>query len=88
MYAVIYEVEFKKDWEGDADAELDMVVAATKETPGFVSGTWIGDGTTGMAIVIVDSEETARAETEGAAMPPEASVTLRSAKYYEVARTA
>jgi hypothetical protein len=55
---------------------------------GVVSGTWIRDGTTGFAIVLLESEEVARAEADGAAIVPDASLTLRSAKVYEVKRTA
>jgi hypothetical protein len=88
MHAVVYEVEHKPGWEGDTEAELDMIVEGTKQVEGFVSGTWISDGTTGFAIVLLESEEVARAEADGAAIVPDASLTLRSAKVYEVKRTA
>lgn len=88
MHAVVYEVEFKKDWEGDADAELDMLVASTVAEAGFVSGLWLSDGTSGLAVVVLDSEALARAAADSAAVPAEASVTMRSAKAYEVRRTA
>jgi quinol monooxygenase YgiN len=88
MHAVVYEVEHKQGWEGDVDAELDMIVEGTKQMDGFVSGTWISDGTTGYAIVLLETEEQARYEAEGAAIVPDASITLRSAKAYEVKRTA
>ena len=88
MHAVMYEVEHKPGWEGDAEAELDMIVEGTKQVEGFVNGWWISDGTTGFAIILLESEDVARAEAEGAAITPEASLTLRSAKVYEVKRTA
>lgn len=88
MHAVVYDVEHKPGWEGDAEAELDLIVEGMKQLSGFVSGTWISDGTTGYAIVLFESEEVARAEADGAAIMPEASLTLRSAKAYEVKRTA
>ena len=88
MHATVYEVAPKPDWQGDVEAELDMIVASTKEDPAFVSGLWLSDGTTALAIVVLESEAAARAAAEGAAIPPEASVTLRSAKVYEVNRTA
>ncbi|MBA3287536.1 MAG: hypothetical protein H0U21_05860 [Acidimicrobiia bacterium] len=88
MHAVIYDVEMKKDWEGDADAELDFVVNMSKETPGFVRGIWLTDGASGLSIQLFDSEETARGVAANASMPPDASVTLRSADVYEVLREA
>jgi hypothetical protein len=88
MHAVVYEVDMKKDWEGDADAELDMIVQASRDFPGFVRGLWLSDGTTGLAIEVLESEEAAREAAANASIPPEASVSLRSAKAYEVVREA
>jgi hypothetical protein len=88
-HAVVYEVEHKQDFQGDTEAELDMLVQMSKETPGFVSGTWISDGTTGYAVLIYESAEAAQVEVDGVTTPPDdASITLRSVKVYEVKRTA
>jgi hypothetical protein len=88
MHAIVYEVEHKQGWEGDTEAELDMIVEGCKSIPTFASGLWLSDGTTGLAIVLVESEDVARSEAAEAAIVPEASVALRSAKAYEVSRTA
>ena len=88
MHAVVYEVAHKQGWEGDVEGELDMIVEGGKQTEGFVSGLWLSDGETGLAIIVVQSEDVAKAEAENAAVIPEASITLQSAKAFEVKRTA
>ena len=88
MHAVVFEVDMKQDRASDADAELDGMVAATKEDAGFVSGTWMGDGTRGLAVLVYESEEAAHAACDGASIPPEASVALRAVSFYEVQRQA
>jgi hypothetical protein len=84
MYAVVYEVQAKPDWEGDADAELDVVVEMSKNAPGFVRGMWLTGDTRSLSIQVVESEEIAREHAENAFMPPDASVTLVSASVFEV----
>jgi hypothetical protein len=86
MYAVVFQVDMKRGWEGDPDQELDLMAAAMKSVPGFVRGTWTSDGSRGLSFILFDSEDTARAVAARAAVPPDASVTLRSADVYEVAR--
>jgi hypothetical protein len=86
MHAVVFQVEMKQDWQGDVDAELDGLVGMVKSTPGFVRGTWMSDGKTGLSCLLFESEEVARGMAENAFVPPDASVTFRSADVYEVAR--
>jgi hypothetical protein len=86
MHAVVFQVDFKHDRHGDAEAELDQLIGFMKATPGFVRGTWTSNGSEGLSFLLFDSEATARAVADNARMPPEASATLRSAAVYEVAR--
>lgn len=86
MHAVVFEVDFKKGWEGDADAELDQLVSMVKSVPGFVSGTWVGDDRLGVSFLLFESEQSAKGIAENASLPPTASATLRSVNVYEVLR--
>jgi hypothetical protein len=90
MYGVVvYEVEMKQDWEGDRDAELDMIVAGSSSDPDFVKGWWFGNDTTGFAVQVVTDEAVAqRWVADNQDMPPEASVTLKSVKAYTLLREA
>jgi quinol monooxygenase YgiN len=86
MYAVLYQVDIKPNWEGDVDAELDQLTEAVKAVPGFVRGTWASDGKTGMSFILVENEAAAKEMAAGREIPPEASVTFRSVDIYEVMR--
>ena len=86
MHAVVFNVDMKQDWDGDRDAELDTVVGMTQGSPGFVKGSWLSDGQRGISVQLYESEEAARAVADGAAMSPDASVSLRSVEVYEVMR--
>ena len=86
MHAVVFEVDMKEGWEGDADRELDQLTSFVKSVPGFVRGTWTSDGRRGLSFIVFESEASARGLAENATMPPDASVTLRSATVYEVVR--
>lgn len=86
MHAVVFEVDMKEGWQGDADAELDQVIGFTRSVPGFVRGTWTSDGRRGLSFILFDNEESARAVATNAAVPPEASVVFRSADVYQVVR--
>jgi hypothetical protein len=68
------------------DAELDALIEMVKASPGFVRGTWTSNGKLGLSILLFESEEIARGMAENAFVPPDASVTFRSADVYEVAR--
>lgn len=86
MYAVLFKVDVKPDWEGDLDAELDTLVENVKAVPGFIRGTWARDGMTGVSFLVLDNEETAKAMVADRNIPPEAGVTFHSADLYEIIR--
>jgi hypothetical protein len=86
MHAVVFQVDFKPDWSGDPDAELDQLTGFIKTTPGFIRGTWATDGQHGLSFILFESEAAARAIADNAHVPDEASAVLRSASVYEVAR--
>lgn len=86
MHAVVFQVDVKDNWEGDADAELDQLVGMIKSIPGFVRGAWATDGRRGLSFIVFDNEESARTVSANASVPPDASVTLRSADTYEIVR--
>ncbi len=88
MHAVVFHVDMKQGWEGNAEEELDQLVGMLKSTPGYVRGTWTTDGTTGLSFILFESEEAARGVADNAAMPPDASATFRSVDVYEVVRDA
>lgn len=88
MHAVVFKVDMKQGWEGNAENELDQLVGMLKSVPGYVRGTWANDGTTGVSFILFESEEAARGIAENASMPPNASVTFRSVDVYEVVRDA
>jgi quinol monooxygenase YgiN len=86
MYAVVYHVDIKPDWDGDVEAELDELAALTKAAPGFVRGTWANDATTGLSFIVMADEASARAMAANTQVPPDASVTFRSVEVLEIAR--
>ncbi len=86
MHAVVFEVDMKQGWEGNADAELDQLITMVKSVPGFVRGTWTTDGRRGLSFLLFESQQSAQGLANNASMPPDASVTLRSVAVYEVAR--
>ncbi|MFN2608153.1 MAG: antibiotic biosynthesis monooxygenase [Acidimicrobiales bacterium] len=86
MHAVVFEVDVKQGWEGDAGQELDQVASMVKSVPGFVRGTWANDDRRGLSFIVFESEEAARGLAENASMPPDASVTFRSVAVYETVR--
>lgn len=88
MHAVVFEVDMKQGWEGDAERELDQVASMVKSVPGFVRGTWANDDRRGLSFIVFESEEAARGLAENASMPPDASVTVRSVAVYEIVREA
>lgn len=88
MHAVVFQVDMKQGWEGNAEKELDQLVGMLKSVPGYVRGTWTSDGTTGVSFILLESEEAARRLADNASMPPDASVTFRSVAVYEVLRDA
>ena len=88
MHAILFQVDLKQDFDGDPNVELDEIVAMTAAIPGFLRGTWAGDGRRAMSLILVDSEELAKEVAARATVPPGASATLRSVDVYEVMREA
>ncbi len=86
MHAVVFQVDMKQDWEGDADAELDQLITMMKSTPDFVRGTWTSDGTRGLSFIVYASEDAARSVAANAGLPPDASVSFRCVDVYEILR--
>ena len=86
MHAVVFQVDFVPGREAQQDAELDFVTSFMKDVPGFVRGTWSDDGTRGLSYLLFDSESSARAVADSAALPPDAAAVLRSVDVYRVAR--
>jgi hypothetical protein len=83
MHAVVFQVDIKEGRVAGG-AELERVITATKAAPGFVRGTWVSDGRTGISMVLVESEDAARDMAADSDIPPDAPVTFRSADIYEV----
>lgn len=54
MYAVVFEVDFKADWSGDPDLELDQLTGFIRSAPGFVRGTWTSDGQRGLSFILFE----------------------------------
>jgi hypothetical protein len=85
---VVYEVALKPDRADDFDAELDGIVEGTKSDPDFVKGWWYRDDTTGFAVIQVTDEGVAQRWVAEAGIPPEATISLVSAKAYRLERQA
>jgi hypothetical protein len=86
MHAVLFQVDRKQGWDGDVEAELDVITKMTAEAPGYVRGLWANNAEHGMSVQLFESEETARQCADGAFIPPEASVAFRSVEVFEVRR--
>lgn len=84
MHAVVFQVDLKEGREADQQPELDQLIEFVKTVPGFVHGTWANDGKMGLSLVVMESEEAARAMAANASIPPEAAVTFHSADVLEV----
>ena len=63
MYAVVgtWRMEVGR-WEEQVKGLHENVVPLTRQLPGFVSGTWVGDATTGKttSMIVLEDEEAAR----------------------------
>ncbi|MDQ2749504.1 MAG: hypothetical protein ABI775_01985 [Pseudonocardiales bacterium] len=84
MHAVLFHVDMKDGREADQQPELEQLIEFVKTVPGFVRGTWATDGKRGVSLVLMESEEAARAMAANASTPPEAAVSFRSADVLEV----
>ena len=88
MHAAVYQVAYKQTSRATSAAELDVVVEAMRADPGVVSGSWMGDDTTGLTIAVFTTADEAQAAVDRFCIPPYASVTLVSAKLMEIQRSA
>ena len=86
MHAVVFQVDINQEWEGNADRELEQLVTMMKSVPGFVRGTWTTDGRRGLSFIVFETEQAALGVADNAAVPPGASISLRSVDVYEVVR--
>jgi len=86
MHAVVFNVDLVPGREAQGESELDILTTMLRSTPGFVRGTWVGDDTHGLSLLLFDSEDAARALADSAAMPPDAAAELRSVEVFAVAR--
>ncbi|MDT4960681.1 MAG: hypothetical protein QOF87_328 [Pseudonocardiales bacterium] len=84
MHAVVFQVDMKEGRDDDTRPELEQLIGSVKTVPGFVRGTWTTDGSKGVSMVIMESEEAALEMAANASIPPEAAVTFRSADVLEV----
>jgi quinol monooxygenase YgiN len=84
MHAVVFQVDMKEGRDDDTRPELEQLIGSVKAVPGFVRGTWTTDGSKGVSMVIMESEEAALEMAANASIPPEASVVFRSADVLEV----
>jgi hypothetical protein len=85
MHAVVFQVDMKEGREEkESREELVQLIGFVKTVPGFVRGTWLGDGRRGLSVVVFESEEAARNVADNASMPPDSTVSFRSADVYEV----
>lgn len=84
MHAVVFQVDMKEGRDDDTRPELEQLIGFVKTVPGFVRGTWTTDGSKGVSMVIMESEEAALEMAANASIPPEASVVFRSADVLEV----
>ena len=84
MHAVVFQVDMKEGRDDDTRPELEQLIGSVKTVPGFVRGTWTTDGSKGVSMVIMESEEAALEMAANASIPPAASVVFRSADVLEV----
>ncbi|MDT4957820.1 MAG: hypothetical protein QOD31_1619 [Pseudonocardiales bacterium] len=84
MHAVVFQVDMKEGRDDDTRPEVEQLIGFVKTVPGFVRGTWTTDGSKGVSMVIMESEEAALEMAANASIPPEASVVFRSADVLEV----
>lgn len=84
MYAVVITVSMNPvNGETNRATLHDYVVPRAKQHAGFVKGTWLGDGATGISVVTYDSQETAEKAAAGVAAPADP-ITIESVQVHEV----
>ena len=74
MHATVARVTIKGDIETSLSYLREQVVPGVSQAPGFVAGYWTRKGSTGLSIVVFESEDAAQAMSEGLAslIPPDA----------------
>ena len=93
MHGIVVTVDIESGRSEEAAKLLDeFTIPRAKSLEGFVRGVWLrsSDGSQGRGIILIDSEEHARAGAEVIRQgpPPGAPVSLRSADVFEVIREA
>jgi hypothetical protein len=85
MHAVVVKVRIN-DQETAEKHLQESVVPGVSQAPGFVTGYWTRKDDTGLAMIILESEEAANGVSERVpAMVPEDAVTLEGVEVREVA---
>jgi hypothetical protein len=74
MHGVIGEVQIDPARQDEAEKLLqETIIPTVKSAPGFVAGYWLrsDDGSSGMSLILFESEEAARKAAENRPAPPE-----------------
>lgn len=82
MHAVVVRVTLSG--EADPTALREQVVPRVSQMPGFVAGYWTREGTSGLSMVVFESEQNARAGSEQVPSMLPDDVTLESNEVREV----
>ncbi len=85
MYATLVTVKLDATRSEDIMKNLhDTVVPRSKQAPGFVRGTWFGDGKRGHGLILFESEEQAQDMASHVSMDPGDPVQIESTAVYKV----
>jgi hypothetical protein len=85
MYAALVTVKLDATRPEDIMKNLhENVVARSKQAPGFVRGTWFGDGERGHGLILFESEKQAQDMASQASMDPASPVQIESTAVYKV----
>lgn len=87
MHAVVVRVTVS-DREATEQRLRDEVVPQVSSAPGFQAGYWTRDGDSGLAMVIFDSEDNARAQAERVPTTIPEDVNLEGVEVREVVASA
>lgn len=87
MYAVIVRVTIN-DEESSLKALREQVVPQASQAPGFVTGYWARKGSSGMSMVIFESEDAANNASERVQGTLPGGVTLEEVEVREVVASA
>ena len=85
MYAALVTVKLDATRPEDIMKNLhESVVPRSKQAPGFVRGTWFGDGKRGHGLILFESEKQAQDMASHASMDPASPVQIESTAVYKV----